>query len=130
MRVDVKLGALKMTFGRDELEVLRNQNLPRDNEPAPPTVKEYVPSAGVDTFEPRLNLRGQHVDTALFELDQYLDRAARAGVDKVEILHGKGTGTLRIAIQQHLKSHRQVADYRDGGHGEGSWGVTIVSLRA
>lgn len=128
-RVDVKLGALKMTFGREELEVFKHQNLPKDG-PAPPPVQEYAPSAGADTIELRLNLRGQRVDTALFELDQYIDRAVRAGVDKVEILHGKGTGTLRQAVQQHLKAHRQVADFRDGGHGEGSWGVTIATLRA
>jgi DNA mismatch repair protein MutS2 len=127
-RVDVRLGALKMTFNRDELEVFKNQNLPREA-PEPVTVKEYTPSSGADTIEMRLNIRGQRVDTALFELDQYLDRAVRAGLDKVEILHGKGTGTLRQAVQQHLKAHRQVADFRDGGHGEGSWGVTIVSLR-
>ena len=127
-RVDVKLGALKMTFGRDELEVFKNQGLTAER-PATPTIKERVPSAGADTFEPRLNLRGQRVDVALFELDQYLDRAARAGVDKVELVHGKGTGALRIAIQQHLKGHRQIESFRDGGHGEGSWGVTIASLR-
>lgn len=127
-RVDVKLGALKMTFGREELEVFKNQGLPQEK-PTPPTLKESVPSAGADTFEPRLNLRGQRVDVALFELDQYLDRAVRAGVDKVELVHGKGTGALRIAIQQHLKGHRQVDSFRDGGHGEGSWGVTIATLR-
>lgn len=126
-RVDVKLGVLKMTFNRDELEVLKNQVLPQ--EATTPIAGQVVTSSGADTFEMRLNIRGQRVDTALFELDQYLDRAVRAGVDKVEILHGKGTGTLRLAVQQHLKAHRQVADFRDGGHGEGSWGVTIVSLR-
>ena len=127
-RVDVKLGALKMTFGREELEVFKNQNFP-DERPAPAPPREIRPSAGADTFEPRLNLRGQRVDIALFELDQYLDRAVRAGVDKVELVHGKGTGALRIAIQQHLKVHRQVESFRDGGHGEGSWGVTIATLR-
>lgn len=127
-RVDVKLGALKMTFGREELEVFKHQNLPEDA-PAPPPVKEVIPGAGADTISMRCDLRGQRVDTALFELDQYLDRAARAGIDKVEILHGKGTGTLRVAIQQHLKAHRQVLEHRDGGHGEGSWGVTIATLR-
>ncbi len=127
-RVDVKLGALKMTFGREELEVFKNQNLPAER-PAPAPIQESRPGAGADTFEPRLNLRGFRVDVALFELDQYLDRAVRAGVDRVELVHGKGTGALRIAIQQHLKGHRQVAEYRDGGHGEGSWGVTIASLR-
>ena len=128
-RVDVKLGALKMSFGREELEVFRHQNLPKDP-PAAALVQEFTPSSGADTIELRLNIRGQRVDTALFDLDQYIDRAVRAGIDKVEILHGKGTGTLRQAVQQHLKAHRQVADFRDGGHGEGSWGVTIVTLRA
>lgn len=130
-RVDLKLGALKMTFSREELEVFRHQALPKEAEapPAPPEPKELRPSARVDTFSPRLNLRGFRAEAALFDLDQYLDRAALAGVDKVEIVHGKGKGALRQAVHEHLKTHRQVTEYREGSQAEGGWGVTIVHLR-
>lgn len=124
-RVDVKLGSLKMTLGRTELEVYRHQPGPE----TPPKAPVQRPAAGVDTFELRLDLRGERVDMALFEIDKYIDRACLAQVEKVEVLHGKGTGALRQAIQGHLKKHRQVAGFRDGEHGEGGWGVTIVNVK-
>lgn len=125
-RVDVKLGQLKMTLNRDEIEVFARQNSPQ---PEPKSNPGYRPAGGVDTFELTLDLRGQRVDMALFEIDKYIDRACLAGVEKVEILHGKGTGVLRQAIQQNLKKNRQVTAFRDGEHGEGGWGVTVVNLR-
>lgn len=128
-RVDVKLGMLKMSFGREELEVFQDQHVPAAKAP-PEIVVDASLKVGVDIMPARLNVRGQTVDVALFELDTYLDRAIRAGLNKIEILHGKGTGTLRQAIQKHLRGHSQVADFRDGGHGEGSWGVTIAQLRS
>lgn len=125
-RVDVKLGALKMTLGRKELEVFLDQ---RVTEPEPVPARGRRPEGALENFELRLDLRGQTADMAVFELDRYIDQACLANVDKIEILHGKGTGALRQAIQKHLKKHRQVAAFRDGEHGEGGWGITVVNVR-
>ena len=76
-----------------------------------------------------LDVRGQNVDMAILEVDRYIDQAFLAKINKVEILHGKGTGVLRIGLQNHLKRHPQVKDFRDGDHYEGGWGVTIVNLK-
>ncbi len=76
-----------------------------------------------------LMLLGMNVEEALLELDRYLDQAARAHLVTVRIVHGKGTGTLRRAVQSHLKGHRQVKEYRLGVYGEGEDGVTIATLK-
>ena len=76
-----------------------------------------------------LNLIGKTVDEALFELDKYLDDAYLAHLPQVYIIHGKGTGTLRNAIQNHLKKCPYVKSYRNGEHGEGGAGATVVEFK-
>ena len=75
-----------------------------------------------------IKLRHLTVDEALFRLDQYLHDAFMAGLIQVSIVHGKGTGTLRYAVQEKLSGHPLVKSYRLGRYGEGSTGVTIVQL--
>ena len=67
-------------------------------------------------------------EEALAELDKYLDDATLAGLPRVTVIHGKGTGTLRRAVHDHLAHHPEVASYRLGGDGEGGSGATIVEL--
>lgn len=76
-----------------------------------------------------LNLIGKTVDEALFTLDKYLDDAYLAHLPQVYIIHGKGTGTLRNAIQTHLKKCPYVKSYRNGEHGEGGAGATVVEFK-
>ena len=75
-----------------------------------------------------LHLRGLRVETALYELDRYLDQAALAGHERVRIVHGKGTGAVRTAVQQRLRESPVVRSFRIGGEGEGDTGVTVVEL--
>ena len=75
------------------------------------------------------NVLGKRVDEALDIIDKYLDTAMLAGLKEVRIVHGKGTGALRIAVQNHFKKHPRVQTYRLGKHGEGEWGVTIVEVK-
>ena len=128
-RVDVKVGALKMSFSREELEVLSRPK--KKKEPVtPPNAGELRPSSDTANFKVSLDLRGSMVAEACIEVDKFLDRAYLAKVERVELLHGKGTGALRKGIQLHLKRHRQVEDFRDGDPYEGGWGVTVVNVRA
>ncbi len=76
-----------------------------------------------------LDLRGQTSEEALLEVDRFLDNAVLCGLERVTIIHGKGTGALRAAIHAHLKGHRQVKSYRLGVYGEGETGVTVVELK-
>ena len=81
------------------------------------------------TASGELDLRGTTTDEALLELDKYLDTAVLSGMKTVRIIHGKGTGALRTAVQQRLKRHRSVLEYRLGTYGEGDSGVTIAELK-
>ena len=66
-----------------------------------------------------LDLRGLNVEEALDRVDKYIDDATIAGLHEVTLIHGKGTGTLRKAISEHLRRHRQVESFRLGKYGEG-----------
>ena len=76
-----------------------------------------------------LDLRGQTTDEALLNVDRFIDSALMAGLHQVTIIHGKGTGALRAAVQAHLKNHPSVKNYRLGVFGEGENGVTIAELK-
>lgn len=76
-----------------------------------------------------VDLRGQTVDEALLELDRFIDNAVMSNIGVVSVIHGKGTGALRSAVQQHLRSHASVKSFRLGRYGEGEDGVTIVELK-
>ncbi len=75
-----------------------------------------------------LDVRGQRVEEALSRLEKYLDDAFLAAMPFVRIIHGKGTGALREAVRQQLRTHPLVRSYRVGADGEGGSGVTIVYL--
>jgi DNA mismatch repair protein MutS2 len=75
-----------------------------------------------------LDLRGARVDEALAALDGYLNDASVAGLDRVTVIHGSGTGALRDAVRAESSGHPLVKAVRAGERGEGGDGVTVVSL--
>jgi DNA mismatch repair protein MutS2 len=77
---------------------------------------------------PRLDLRGERVESALEQLDAYVDEALLAGLDSVAIIHGAGTGALRRAIRGRLAEHPRVRGTRSGRREEGGDGTTIAEL--
>ncbi len=76
-----------------------------------------------------IDIRGMASDEAILELDRYIDNAVISGLETVRIIHGKGTGVLRKAVQNHLRSHRNINSFRLGTFGEGENGVTIAELK-
>ena len=76
-----------------------------------------------------INLLGKTVDEALAALDKYLDDAYLAHLPSVRIVHGKGTGALRSAVQNHLRRTKYVKSFRLGELGEGDSGVTIAVFK-
>lgn len=81
------------------------------------------------SISPEINLLGKTVDEALSELDKYLDDAYLAHLKSVRIVHGKGTGALRNAVQKHLRRTKYVDSFRLGEFGEGDAGVTIAVFK-
>lgn len=80
-------------------------------------------------FVSEISLRGMRVEQALIDLDKYLDDALAAGVDRVRIIHGKGTGTLRNAVWEYLRSHKGVRAYKLADPEEGGAGATIANMK-
>lgn len=76
-----------------------------------------------------INLLGLTVDEAISTLDKYLDDAYLAHLPSVRIVHGKGTGALRKAVQQHLKRVKYISNFHLGEFGEGDAGVTIAEFK-
>ena len=79
--------------------------------------------------ERELKLIGQRVDPALDELDRYLDRALLASVEEVRVIHGHGTGRLRDAVREHLRSHPAVDGWKRAPREQGGDGATLVRLQ-
>lgn len=76
----------------------------------------------------RLDIRGERVEIALRKVDEFINDAILGNISTVTIIHGKGTGALRQAIQEYLRYHQSVVSFRDGDLVEGGSGVTIVQL--
>lgn len=118
--------------------ILRYQTNIRDlilvNDDATPAVHNTKTCAGKLkmskslSVSPEINLIGKTVDEALMELDKYLDDAYLAHLKSVRIVHGKGTGALRKAVQGHLKRQKYVKAFHLGEFGEGDAGVTIAEF--
>ncbi len=81
-------------------------------------------SAGME-----LDIRGMNVEEGIIELDRYIDNAVLSGLTSFSIIHGKGTGVLRKAVQEHLRHHKNIKSFRLGVFGEGESGVTIAELK-
>jgi DNA mismatch repair protein MutS2 len=76
-----------------------------------------------------LDIRGQACDDGVYEMEHFIDSAVLSGIGTVTIIHGKGTGLLRTAVRQRLKSMKCVKEFRSGLYGEGEDGVTVVTLK-
>ena len=79
-------------------------------------------------MQTEIQLLGQTVDEATANLDKFIDDAVLAGIRSIRIVHGKGTGALRSAVQQQLRRDKRIQTFRIGAYGEGDNGVTIAEL--
>ncbi len=104
--------------------------LKRDREDAKPLARTH---SDIDmttrTVKMECDLRGMSLDEAIDAADKYLDDAVLSSLSEVYIIHGKGTGTLRSGVKEHLRKHAHVKSFRAGKYGEGEDGVTVVTLK-
>ena len=126
--VMVQTGNMKIKVPLSELSYY---DAPKEKEPK--NVKKSVSlgvKAGKSQFIlPEIDCRGQTVEEGIGNIDKYLDDAYLAGLKTVTIIHGKGTGVLRDAVQRYLKRNPHVKSFRPGVYGEGEMGVTVVELK-
>jgi len=124
---DVQVGNFRLKLPVRRLE-LRGK-APREQAtaaPAPAPVQTLSTSG--DSPDMELDLRGERVEEGLHHLDSYLDNAYLGNLPWVRIIHGKGTGAMRDAVRNILRSHPLVSKYRAGDLGEGGDGVTVAHL--
>ncbi|WP_280769851.1 endonuclease MutS2 [Salipaludibacillus daqingensis] len=118
----VQLGMMKMKVNKDDLLYI--------NRPKAISTKPLTTVRGRDAHvKTELDLRGERYESAMMDVEKYLDDAVLAGYHQVSIIHGKGTGALRKGVQELLKKHGNVQETRMGTQGEGGSGVTIVLLK-
>ncbi|MBC7325437.1 MAG: Smr/MutS family protein, partial [Moorella sp. (in: Bacteria)] len=121
LKVSVHLKELRLAEAGSRLETRKQEK--------PETRSGWmVKTAGDGSLSPELDLRGLTVEEACHQVDAYLDDAVLAGLNQVSLIHGKGTGVLRTALQDYLRQHPLVKGFRLGGAGEGGSGVTVVNI--
>lgn len=122
----VKAGILKTKVNTSRIRLLEGHLAKKSGDH--PTAKS-IKKPSISSFKQEIDLRGRTGDEAWYELDKYLDDAILAGLHSVRIIHGKGTGALRKALQEELRRDRRVKSYRNGEFGEGDFGVTVAELK-
>ena len=127
--VQVQAGIMKMMVRVEEVRPLKK----KESKTAP---KKQTGGAGHGVRELRaqaapseIDVRGLCAEEAILEVDQFISSALMSKLPSVRIIHGKGTGTLRAAIQSHLKRNKFCKTVRNGVFGEGEMGVTVVEFR-
>lgn len=120
---EVLVGSMRLTVKAKELFAV---SAPRKLQERVQVVRKVEPVAAVQT---EINLLGMTVAEAVQEVDAFIDRAVLAGLEEVKIIHGMGTGKLKEGIRNHLRTMKNVAEFRSGVYGEGAAGVTVVKLK-
>ena len=121
----VQAGIIKTRVPVGNLRLLKQEKVQKPKGRGVRTVKTRA-SAPV---QQEVDLRGMTVEEGIMELDNFIDSALLSGITLLTVIHGKGTGVLRKAVQERLKRHPSVKSYRLGNYGEGEAGVTIVELK-
>ncbi len=122
-KVMLQIGSVKMRFPLEDLEIIKPK------QPKQQQTTLDIESRATRRAVSELDLRGVTVIEAELMVDEYIDECSLSGLKVVSVIHGKGTGALRAAVQQRLKRNKLVESYRLGTFGEGESGVTIVTLK-
>lgn len=125
--VFVQMGVMKTKMNISRLRLEEPEKVTYKNKSSRKVGKIGVKAERRGKME--LDIRGCACDDGVYQLDAFIDRAVMSNISMVTIIHGKGTGVLRQAVQSRLKSHPSVKSYRSGVFGEGEDGVTIAELK-
>lgn len=119
---EVLCGSLKMHLKLKDLQIIGEEASDSPKVKIVKTIPREQPIL-------EINILGLTVGEALYEVDNFIDRAVTDNLAEIKIIHGVGTGRLRTAIWEHLRRHKNVESYRLGKYGEGETGVTFIKLR-
>ena len=119
----LRAGIMTLSAKEDEVLLLEGEK------PKKPKTSSGGTALRSETFSSEIDLRGLEAMEAVLAAERYIDSAVMAKMNTIRIIHGKGTGALRSAIQQMLKKNKAVKSFRLGRYGEGETGVTVVELK-
>ncbi len=122
----VQIGMMRVKTNQKNLRLVENT---KKKEPPKSSVKKQVTSNMNRRGGMELDIRGMLGDEGVLEVERFIDSSQLAGLSQIVIIHGKGTGALRAAVHQALKTNPSVKSYRLGAYGEGEAGVTVVELK-
>jgi DNA mismatch repair protein MutS2 len=129
--VYVHMGVMKTKMNISKLRLIEKEapavKKSSGRQPARKTGKVGVKAERRGKME--LDIRGCTCDDGIYQLDAFIDQAVMSNISTVTIIHGKGTGLLRKAVHQRLKSHPSIKNFRLGVYGEGEDGVTVAELK-
>ena len=128
----VQMGILKYQANVSDVLLIKEESLKekysRKGKRGGDVRMSSISSSHASNVSTEINLIGKRAEEAIIALDKYLDDAALAHLCQVRIVHGKGSGILRQAVSEHLKTVPYVSDFHLGEFGEGDTGVTIATL--
>ena len=120
-QIEVRLGLLRTKISKKNIRALA-----KDYKPVATNIIQ-IKTEPLEQIS-RIEVRGQTLDEAMPAIEQFLDQAYRSGLERLEIVHGKGTGTLRRAVREMLRNHPLVTKYVAAERREGGEGVTIAHM--
>ncbi len=123
----VQVGMMKIKTNQKNIRLIENTKKQQPNTGG--KVKKQIKSNMERRGGMELDIRGMMGDEGVVEVERFIDSCVISGLKTVTIIHGKGTGALRAAVHQSLKSNPSVKSYRLGAYGEGESGVTVVELK-
>lgn len=128
--VTVQMGILSSVVNIRDLIILEDEN-PLNNKftKGKSSYGSKIKMSKSSSISSEIKLLGMTVDEALVALDKYLDDAYISHLTSVRIVHGKGTGALRSAVQNHLRKSKYIKEYHLAEYGEGDAGVTIATFK-
>lgn len=126
--VKLQIGSMNMNVKLEDLTSLKSSRVSSNSGYNKPSSISFSNNKA-QSISSEINVIGLNVDQAIPVIDKYLDDCSMANLEQARIVHGKGTGKLRIGIHNFLKKHPHVKSFRLGTFGEGEMGVTIVYLK-
>lgn len=119
----VRVGIMKMRVNINNLILTENKI------ESVKSIKTGTDSRALREVKTELDIRGFDTVEGVMELEQFIDSAILSGLSNITVIHGKGTGALKNAVWQRLRTHKSVKSFRSGTFGEGEMGVTVIELK-
>lgn len=124
-KIQVKAGLLKTRVKLSDIMIIEKKK----KEVKPQRSIHRTSSRADADVKTEIDMRGQTTDEGILALQLFIDKCVLNGISEIRIIHGKGTGALRKAVQDELKHHPNIEEYRLGKYGEGEDGVTIAKIK-